>query len=119
MDRQVKRGCNLPALACIKDSVAEHQLHWKPAQGQQTGRESPGHTTISVYGGYMTATLDLPTSVSPEQANAMTREGARILDVRTTGEYESVHIPGSYNVPLDLLSEHREELTSSVDDPVI
>lgn len=30
----------------------------------------------------------------------------RILDVRTGGEFESVHIPGSYNVPLDTLAEH-------------
>ncbi|TVR71387.1 MAG: DUF2892 domain-containing protein [Sphaerobacteraceae bacterium] len=67
----------------------------------------------------MTATTQLPASVSPEQATELTSQGARILDVRTTGEFESVHIPGSYNVPLDLLSEHRSELTSSVDQPVI
>lgn len=30
----------------------------------------------------------------------------RILDVRTGGEFESVHIPGSFNVPLDTLAEH-------------
>jgi rhodanese-related sulfurtransferase len=30
----------------------------------------------------------------------------RILDVRTGGEFQSVHIPGSYNVPLDTLAEH-------------
>ncbi len=30
----------------------------------------------------------------------------RILDVRTGAEFESVHIPGSFNVPLDLLAEH-------------
>lgn len=68
----------------------------------------------------MTATATkIPSSVSPEQADELVREGARILDVRTTGEYESLHIPGSYNVPLDLLSEHRDELTDSVDSPVI
>lgn len=30
----------------------------------------------------------------------------RILDVRTGGEFETAHIPGSYNVPLDTLVEH-------------
>lgn len=30
----------------------------------------------------------------------------RVLDVRTGGEYETVHIPGSVNVPLDKLNEH-------------
>jgi rhodanese-related sulfurtransferase len=66
----------------------------------------------------MTAT-QIPTSISPEQAQELIQEGARIIDVRTTGEFESVHIPGSYNVPLDLLSEHRRELTESVDDHVV
>lgn len=67
----------------------------------------------------MTATYEIPTSVSPEQARELTQNGARILDVRTPAEFESVHIPGSYNVPLDLLSEHRNELTDAVGDPVI
>lgn len=43
----------------------------------------------------------------------------RILDVRTPGEFESVHIAGSYNVPLDLLREHRDEIRSHLDDQVV
>lgn len=42
----------------------------------------------------------------------------RILDVRTGGEFETVHIPGSYNVPLDTLAEHVREL-ANVDHPVV
>lgn len=42
----------------------------------------------------------------------------RILDVRTGGEFETVHIPGSYNVPLDTLGEHVHDL-ASVDHPVV
>lgn len=42
----------------------------------------------------------------------------RILDVRTGGEFESVHIPGSYNVPLDRLGEHAREL-AAVDRPIV
>jgi rhodanese-related sulfurtransferase len=42
----------------------------------------------------------------------------RLLDVRTPGEFESGHIAGSYNVPLDTLGEHGREL-SEVDDPVV
>ncbi len=34
----------------------------------------------------------------------------RVLDVRTGGEFDSVHIPGSYNVPLDTLGEHAGDL---------
>jgi rhodanese-related sulfurtransferase len=36
--------------------------------------------------------------------------GTRILDVRTGSEFESVHIPGSFNVPLDTLAEHVRDL---------
>ncbi len=43
----------------------------------------------------------------------------RILDVRTPGEFETVHMPGSYNVPLDLLREHRAEIMSHVDEDVV
>lgn len=42
----------------------------------------------------------------------------RILDVRTGGEFESVHIPGSFNVPLDLLAEHVAQV-ADVDQPVV
>lgn len=42
----------------------------------------------------------------------------RILDVRTGGEFETVHIPGSYNVPLDTLGEHVRDL-ADVEHPVV
>jgi rhodanese-related sulfurtransferase len=41
-----------------------------------------------------------------------------LLDVRTPAEFETAHIPGSYNVPLDQLDEHRVEL-QHLDHPVI
>jgi rhodanese-related sulfurtransferase len=43
----------------------------------------------------------------------------RMLDVRTTAEFESAHIPGAYNVPLDLLREHKAELRSHLDEDVV
>ncbi|WP_428994918.1 rhodanese-like domain-containing protein [Mycolicibacterium chubuense] len=43
----------------------------------------------------------------------------RVLDVRTPGEFETVHMPGSYNVPLDMLREHREEILAHVDEDVV
>jgi rhodanese-related sulfurtransferase len=46
-------------------------------------------------------------------------EPMHILDVRTPAEYESLHIPGSYNVPLDTLGEHAEELQRHVNEPVV
>ena len=30
----------------------------------------------------------------------------RLLDVRTPGEFDTAHISGAYNVPLDQLHEH-------------
>lgn len=47
------------------------------------------------------------------------RPEIRLLDVRTPGEYESVHIRGAYNVPLDLLGEHGREIGANVADPVV
>ncbi|MCI4675197.1 rhodanese-like domain-containing protein [Candidatus Mycolicibacterium alkanivorans] len=43
----------------------------------------------------------------------------RILDVRTPGEFETVHIAGAYNVPLDLLREHRDEIIGHLDEDVV
>ncbi len=42
----------------------------------------------------------------------------RVLDVRTGGEFDSVHIPGSFNVPLDTLGEHTRDL-AQLDHPVV
>lgn len=43
----------------------------------------------------------------------------RLIDVRTPAEFESMHIAGSYNVPLDLLPEHRAELTAALSAPAV
>jgi rhodanese-related sulfurtransferase len=43
----------------------------------------------------------------------------RVLDVRTPGEFETAHIAGAYNVPLDLLREHRDEIVKHLDDDVV
>jgi rhodanese-related sulfurtransferase len=43
----------------------------------------------------------------------------RILDVRTPGEFETVHIAGAYNVPLDVLREHRDEIRAHLDEHVV
>lgn len=45
--------------------------------------------------------------------------GIRVLDVRTPGEFESAHIRGAYNVPLDTLGEHSAEIHAHVSDPVV
>jgi rhodanese-related sulfurtransferase len=35
-----------------------------------------------------------------------------ILDVRTTGEFAEGHVPGSKNIPVDIVMKHHEELRS-------
>ncbi|SCF35401.1 Rhodanese-related sulfurtransferase [Micromonospora purpureochromogenes] len=48
-----------------------------------------------------------------------TGSAPRLIDVRSPGEFETAHIPGSYNVPLDLLREHRDELRAHLDEQVV
>ncbi|MEO6258794.1 MAG: rhodanese-like domain-containing protein [Thermoanaerobaculia bacterium] len=41
------------------------------------------------------------------------RTEIRLIDVRTPGEFESAHIAGAYNVPLDALGEHASEIATN------
>ncbi|AKK28580.1 rhodanese-like domain-containing protein [Mycobacterium sp. EPa45] len=43
----------------------------------------------------------------------------RLLDVRTPGEFETAHIPGAYNVPLDVVREHTSEVVGRLDGDVV
>ncbi|WP_081809231.1 rhodanese-like domain-containing protein [Mycobacterium sp. URHB0044] len=43
----------------------------------------------------------------------------RVIDVRTPGEFDNAHIAGAYNVPLDLLREHRDEIVRHLDEDVV
>ncbi|MGW1842924.1 rhodanese-like domain-containing protein [Streptomyces sp. NPDC001966] len=60
-------------------------------------------------------------SLSPAVLHRLVQEGRapRLLDVRTPGEFRTAHIPGSYNVPLDTLREHRTELLAHLDEDVV
>lgn len=59
-------------------------------------------------------------AVAPAELRELidTDPAVRILDVRTGAEFETVHIAGSYNVPLDLLGEHVREF-ADVDRPMV
>ncbi len=65
--------------------------------------------------------MELPPVVDVGSVRRLIEEGRRVklLDVRTPAEFESAHIRGAYNVPLDRLGEHREELRRHVADPVV
>ncbi|MHA0872530.1 rhodanese family protein [Enterobacter pasteurii] len=42
--------------------------------------------------------------ISPQQANALIAEGARLIDIRDADEYAREHIPAARSLPLDSLS---------------
>src|SRR5215218_6837957 len=46
-------------------------------------------------------------------------EPARVVDVRTPAEFESAHIPGSYNLPLDILRSHKADVVDKLDGDVV
>lgn len=62
----------------------------------------------------------LPPVVPPADAADLLKAdpAVRLLDVRTPSEFESVHIRGAYNLPLDRLGEHAREIRG-VGDPLL
>jgi len=48
---------------------------------------------------------------------ALVKEGAQIIDVRSTGEFASGHIKGSINIPLQVLGNNLSKI--KIDKPVI
>lgn len=63
----------------------------------------------------------LPVTITPTDLVELKKErrDVTIVDVRSPAEYEAMHIPGSHNVPLDLLHEHGEEFSGAVGGPVV
>ncbi len=61
------------------------------------------------------------TSLNPEALRSwMTQhEDLTVLDVRSAAEFETLHIRGSYNVPLPLLSEYTDELAARLGSRVV
>lgn len=65
--------------------------------------------------------MTTPATIDPQALDDMLRSTAppRVLDVRTPGEFDSAHIAGAYNVPLDLLREYRDEIVAHLDEDVV
>ncbi|MGZ4585815.1 MAG: rhodanese-like domain-containing protein [Mycobacterium sp.] len=66
-------------------------------------------------------TTSVAATIDPAALQELLRSSAppRILDVRTPAEFETAHIAGSYNVPLDLLREHRDEIVRHLDEDIV
>jgi rhodanese-related sulfurtransferase len=52
-------------------------------------------------------------SAPPVDFAQLVQEGAKIIDVRTPGEYQGGHIPGSVNIPLNELPGKLKQLDKS------
>ena len=65
--------------------------------------------------------MTAPTTIDSHDLRERLNSAAppRVLDVRTPSEFETAHIAGAYNVPLDLLREHRDEITTHLDEEVV
>ena len=63
--------------------------------------------------------MNAPTAdviTSPELRRLLESATApRVVDVRTPAEFETSHIAGSYNVPLDVLDQHGSEVAQRLD----
>lgn len=68
-----------------------------------------------------TLAMTAPTTIDSQTLDEMlgSQRPPRVLDVRTPGEFETAHIAGAYNVPLDLLREHRDEIIKHLDEDVV
>jgi phage shock protein E len=53
-----------------------------------------------------------------EEARKLVAEGARLLDVRTSGEFAAGHLPGAVNIPLGDLEQRMHSLGPK-DRPII
>jgi len=68
----------------------------------------------------MTTTLPRTDNVNVQQVRELLAADplVRIIDVRTGGEFETMHIPGSFNIPLDTLDEHAKDL-ADLEHPIV
>ena len=69
----------------------------------------------------MTSPFTAISALAPETLRSWTDEHQDlvVIDVRSAAEFESMHIRGSYNVPLPLLSEHTDELAARLGSRVV
>jgi rhodanese-related sulfurtransferase len=61
--------------------------------------------------------ISLKTSSAPADYKELVANGAQIVDVRTKGEYQSGHLKGSVNIPLQVLPQNLSKIRK--DKPVI
>jgi phage shock protein E len=78
------------------------------------------HTWI-IIGGAVAAFLVLKRLMllRPAAARALLEKGARVIDVRSEGEFQERHLPGAVNVPLDRLRDEIVRLVPDKEQPLL
>ncbi len=72
---------------------------------------------ILIAGGLWTILRSRP-DVSRDDARALVESGARLVDVRSPGEYKAGHLPGAINVPVESLQRKLDALGAK-DGPIV
>lgn len=58
-------------------------------------------------------------TISSDEAKALVKQGALLLDVRTNGEFAGGHVEGALNIPVQELDEKLSTLPAKKDQPVV
>jgi rhodanese-related sulfurtransferase len=61
--------------------------------------------------------ITMPTGIDREELQALTGQGAQLVEVLPADEYDSAHLPGAVNLPLKELDAKASQLDRSL--PVI
>lgn len=59
------------------------------------------------------------TLVQPDAARDWLKQGARVIDVRSEGEFKGGHLPGAVNIPLDRLGAEIARIAPDKDQPLL
>ena len=58
-------------------------------------------------------------TVTADEARALVKQGAVLLDVRTTGEFAEGHVAGAVNLPVSELEANLKEVPARKDQPIV
>jgi phage shock protein E len=58
-------------------------------------------------------------TISSDEAHALVKQGAVLLDVRTPGEFAGGHVEGAINIPVQELEEKLASVPAKKDQPVV
>lgn len=58
-------------------------------------------------------------TITSDEARALVKQGALLLDVRTPGEFASGHVEGAINIPVQELEEKLASVPAKKDQPIV